>query len=256
MAQAENDQLRANDRAAFEEEFHKLTMDSKELKVFIGIAQMALGAFGYGTGPFDGTMDDKTTSAIQQYQKHRGLKVTTKLDAATVKTLFEDFDEWMKQIPYLPPLAIMIDDWDIGYVKVEGTWVIEQDQMAFPMQTSQIQCDRASKECVSGTARWTGKNLTSNIEKYVIETWNTHEIVMVSKDDQCVRSTMRVLKAQTSVTASQIKIDGNGFCKEITPELRLRLEDGMKVHKQLSNEREEQIKKFLRLPLFISDRNK
>src|SRR5215831_14329266 len=64
MAQAENDQLRANDRAAFEEEFHKLTMDSKELKVFIGIAQMALGAFGYGTGPFDGTMDDKTTSAI------------------------------------------------------------------------------------------------------------------------------------------------------------------------------------------------
>ena len=39
-----------------------------------------------------------------------------------------------------------------GYVNATGTWVIEGDNQGFPLQSTEINCERELKRCTSATA--------------------------------------------------------------------------------------------------------
>lgn len=93
-----------------------------------------------------------------------------------------------------------VDYWDRGYVRANGTWVFEDDtKQAFPRQTTQIQCYRDQKECMSAQAEIALDMLSVNTERFPITSWDQQSIVYTSRDPLCVsyiytisRSTQRV----------------------------------------------------------------
>src|SRR6476620_8513347 len=81
-------------REAEEQEFQKIKSNPKQFRDIVSVTQAALGALGYGTGPFDGNYDRKTADAIRRYQLARNLKQTGDLDVSTTKMAAEDFTEY------------------------------------------------------------------------------------------------------------------------------------------------------------------
>lgn len=63
----------ADEERGITEELNKLRANPKERRRLIMVAQMLLGRFGYGVGPFDGRFDDKTRRAIKYYQESNQL---------------------------------------------------------------------------------------------------------------------------------------------------------------------------------------
>ena len=54
-----------------EQELNEIRSDPKRFRGFVSVTQAALGALGYGTGPFHGNLDQKIISAIRHYQVTR-----------------------------------------------------------------------------------------------------------------------------------------------------------------------------------------
>ena len=69
-------------------------------------------------------------------------------------------------------------------VTAEGTWtraaVTPADEMAYPLQTSHISCDRQAQRCSEAMALVSGNVLTSELIEYEIESWNASVITFRS----------------------------------------------------------------------------
>ena len=233
-----------------ENDLQKAMSDPVQQKQLLLGIQLALGSFGYGTGPFNGVLDQKTKAAIRAYQKIRGIKQSGEVDYLTMKKILDDYQVNTKFIPYLSPFKVFTELWDSGYVKAEGTWIIEQDEMARPIQTTVIECDNVAKECSEATAELDDESLRVDTNRHKIERWDAHEIVTAPLGFLCVRYTMRILREQQSVKASRIKTKIEGECKYVTSELRLRLDDGMKIYRAQQTKKREAQKEFLNAPGF------
>ena len=61
------------------------------------------------------------------------------------------FPLWIRHggYPGLQSGYVSSELWDYGYVSAAGTWVIEDGPSAFPRQTTEIHCNRETKECIS-----------------------------------------------------------------------------------------------------------
>ena len=140
------------ERKAAEEEWSKITKDSKRMQETISSAQMALGAFGFSSGPFDGRFDEKTRRGILRYQVVRGLKQTSEIDFDTFSSLMDDFQVFHEALPYLPPLIVVVEAWNSGLIKATGTWILEGDEQAFPVQTTELKCYKEQRQCIEATA--------------------------------------------------------------------------------------------------------
>jgi hypothetical protein len=241
-------QLSPEELRAAEEDFLKYKDDSARRQQLIALIQMALGTFGYGTGPFDGLLDSKTKKAILAYQKTRGLKQSGEVDALTVTNVFEDYSISQRSIPYLPRFSVITDFWGDGAVIAKGTWIIEQDEQAYPIQTTEITCDKPTKECIEVTAELGNDTLGLFTTRHQIERWDEHEIVSSPKQFGCVRYTMRLLRASKAVTASRTRTSTEGMCKNLTSELRLRLDDGLKTQREQQAKKAEAMREFMQAP--------
>ena len=233
---------------ATEEEFQKYKDDPARKQQLLALVQMALGSFGYGSGPFDGVMDQKTKTAILAYQTTRGLRQSGEVDAITMINIFEDYSVSQRNIPYLSSLSVYTDSWGDGHIKAAGTWIIVQDEMAHPIQTTVIECYKLTKECVEATAELGNETLSVLTTTHRIERWDEYEIVTSPKQFGCVRYTMRVLREQKSVTASRARTKTEGMCAEVKSELRLRLDDGFKIHREQLSRKTEAMKEFMQAP--------
>jgi Putative peptidoglycan binding domain len=88
-------------------------------------AQQTLARFGYGT-KFTGELDEGTTDALIEYQKHSGLPVTGDLDERTRKQLWSDQDAIKK-----PVIAGGVSSLSIsgGLLVAEGLWLKRGDSV-------------------------------------------------------------------------------------------------------------------------------
>ena len=93
------------------------------------VAQMLLGRFGYGAGPFDGRFDDKTRRATKYYQEFNKFSATGELDYRTLKKLMDD-SGWLEQLSvHLPSGTFADEKWDTA-VSATGTWVTVESRPA------------------------------------------------------------------------------------------------------------------------------
>jgi hypothetical protein len=235
-------QLKQGDRglateAQQEEEkkdFLRLRSDPKRWREFVAMTQMTLGRLGYGTGPFDGRMDDKTKQALRRYQEQNRLPQTGDLDMNSMKRVFEDA-EALESVPIsLSNYQFFDEVWD-DYVSARGTWVLENDKQAFPLQTTRIHCNRQWNHCVEATAMvMLGHHLSVDIDYHEVERWDQHEIVTKPSEHLCARYTLRLSRSQKMVTGLRITTTTGKGCESIEKkDLTLRLVSGLEVYGEL-----------------------
>lgn len=250
-AGAPADALRGGE-AQEEAELVKMAKEKpQQYREYVAMMQMALGAFGFGTGPFDGILDERTIKAIRTYQGVRGLPQTGRPNSRTAESLMGDYELWTQNPPLLPKLRVFLDTWDQGYVSAEGTWIIEGEKSGRPIQTSRLECHMNRKICTEATTHMTGNYLSVGVEEHSIERWDSHEIVTKPSDSgamRCVRYTTRIGRTSRTVTGLRLRISEDGLCKDFTPELRLRLVDGMEVTNALRDGRHSRLKSLMQAP--------
>src|SRR4051794_17447643 len=83
------------------------------------------------------------------------------------------------RVPIKPSAAYGISDsgWDQGYISANGTWVHENTQPAFPIQTSAIHCYRDKKMCIDAQAQITWSDtLSVYLDEHAITRWDSQVI--------------------------------------------------------------------------------
>ncbi|HTK87551.1 MAG TPA: peptidoglycan-binding domain-containing protein [Nitrospiraceae bacterium] len=223
-----------------------LRADPRERRRLIMVAQMLLGRFGYGVGPFDGRFDDKTRRAIKYYQESNKLAATGELDYRTLKQLTDDAD-WLDQFPLqLPPFVFLDETWD-ATVSATGTWTLVNGRQVGSLQTTRIECNRQWKYCVESTAVVGESNqLVLNMENNEVERWDDQEIVTKPKVRGCVTDTLHLSRSQKSVTRLRVPTVSEPCRHSDVQNVTLRLESGVKVWTELKKAHKERFHRIMK----------
>lgn len=235
-------------------ELAKLKREEPEkYKQIVAGVQAALGAFGFGTGPFDGVLDGKTREAARKYQRIRKLPETGDIDFTTQDRIGRDFDVLLtKPVEIGPGMRMQDDFWDQGYVFARGTLIAVGHEQGNPAQTSEFRCYKDRKICIQATAvvYELGRQLDAEAKLFEIERWDQHELVTKPDELFCVRYTLRFVRATKSVTGVRLRTSDTGpLCKGLEPELEMRLVDGWKaVTWPLMEKRGARLKEVMQAP--------
>ena len=216
-------------------------------RMFTLVTQMLLGRLGYDVGPFDGQIGQRTQAAVGLYQKNRGLPVTLDpLSFETNKQISADFAALEQHAVDLPALLISTAAWDDGYVFAEGTWAVKGEDLAWPEQTSKINCFRNLGICIEATATiessalGTGeRHLVLDLHTYQVERWNAVELVTKPRHQSpCVQDVRRFRRLQKSVTGVRGPVTRDSGC-EGRAKLDLVLMEGLELSRKLKKRRGE-----------------
>src|SRR4030095_16836004 len=145
---------KAEGRLEYEAELQRLKRDKpKEYEETSQLAtlgtQLLLGRLGYGIGPYSGVLDEKTKNGLREYQKQRNLPITgDPLSFETFEQVNKDTNLLDYQPASFPGLFVFLDFWQSGYVSGKGTWVLTNEKMGLPEQTTHIQCLRDKRICI------------------------------------------------------------------------------------------------------------
>lgn len=217
--------------------FDEVSADSKDsTRATAAMLQMQLGAFGYGTR-ITGDFDAPTVAALKAYQSHRGIAPTGTLDSVTKQRLMGDWRILRKtNVGLLRPAEVNVESWTGGYATAKGTWVLTNDQMGIPFQTSDFRCYKANGFCIEATAmiipgRATPDSLFVDTDIYPIERWDEFEIVTKPLDFGCTRYVRRFNRTQGHVTGTRSTIKGGGECDTVAQhEFHMVLGNGNEVY--------------------------
>lgn len=140
----------------------------------------------------------------------------------------------------LPPFLSIVPVGD-QYVSVEGTWVIEGQRQAFPLQATEIRCERAMGRCSSATAQvMLGDQMHVDLGFYDIVSWEKSRIVFVDDSPLCVRYVYTIDLISKSVNGVRTKRPqanpSAAPCESVDKELRLTLKGGLEVTSALQDQ--------------------
>ena len=122
-------------------------------------------------------------------------------------------------------------------VRVKGTWTrqgrTEKSSMAYPLQTSTIDCYRQEHRCTEARAYVSGNLLTSDLVEYDIKSW-TKESIVLKNDGLCVSETYTIDLNTKAVSGAGHRVNGDtDYCK-LSPaeetEWSYRMEKGFPVY--------------------------
>ena len=217
-------------------------------RMFLSGTQWELGKLGYGTGPFDGVLDERTQRAIKAYQKNSGLPVTGLMDEHMLDQLSVDSNLVDRVTPSLPDKSFSARPWS-SYVEVSGTWIMENEESGNPVQTSRVTCYKAWNACLESTASivpGTSADLDLDHEFLEVERWDDHEIVTKPRDFGCVRYTMRISRSRSSATKLRTTLRTAGICGAVdTKDFRIRMGDGSEVTEKIDEQHRMDIERLV-----------
>ena len=135
--------------------------------------------------------------------------------------------------------TVYVGMWDEGYVAASGTWKIENQKQAFPLQYTEMKCRRSENFCTSATAEiGFYDTLTVDTNYYGIAKW-TADTIIITSSASCVDYTYTISRSSQRVIGTRNpKATTNEACpsgvgKEV---LQLSLADGAKVQSELEQE--------------------
>ncbi len=236
----------ADEERAVMAQLDKVRANPKERRRLIMVAQMLLGRFGYGVGPFDGRFDDKTRRAVQYYQESNKLSGSGELDYPTLKKLLQDAD-WLEQLPVqLPPAVFAGDGWEAS-VSASGTWTTANGREEMSLHTTHIECSRKWNFCLESTAMiGEGNQLILSMDHEEVERWDDQEIVTKPKERDCVTETLRLSRSQKTVTRVRTRTIGEPCRRSGGPDVTLRLDDGVTIWNNLDPARKEGYRRIMK----------
>ena len=193
--------------------------------------QSTLARLGYGN-TISGDVDERTRSAIREFERRHGLPVTGDPYAPELQVAIRFVDGKTLSSFGLSSLTVVGSN---ATFYAKGTWSPSDP----PRQTSEISCYRASRECRETTAYLLmGKLYTDEIE-YVVERWNDDELVARS-DKLCVSDVITINRASKSVILVRgsrgQSLEACAMLRTKSDDAVLRLVDGSKVADSLDAE--------------------
>ncbi|WNJ90075.1 hypothetical protein [Bosea sp. 685] len=128
------------------------------------------------------------------------------------------------------------NSWDAGLVSASGTWVIENEKQAFPLQYTELRCFRAESACRSATAEVSfGGTLTVDMDYYEVARW-TNDTIIFTTSAQCVSYTYTISRASARIVGIRTpKKTTDDTCLQSMGKdtLQLSLKDGFRVQMAL-----------------------
>jgi len=234
-----------------QQELDALRQKPDEFRTLITGVQIFLGRFGYGVGPYSGTLDQSTKQALKAYQEKSGLSQIGDLDFPTLKRLTEDDRLLNRVVPFLPSQTFHDQEWE-QWVEVQGSWMLKEGNTDDVLQTSRITCMREFKRCIDSTASLVNANvphLKVHTHVYDIQEWDDAKIVSAPYDGEaCAVSILRISRNPPLVTRFLSLQNKPGPCAKVKAEDRQYvLEDGPKIYQILRMQKAEAIQQILQV---------
>lgn len=163
------------------------------------------------------------------------LMLATSLAAISVSEMYV-----RSQVPVsLYGHSIFVDLWDDGYVALEGTWVMENEKHAYPLNTSTIVCRVRTKECTDSSAKIHAGStplLKATEDVHEITSWNKDTLIYQTSA-LCVDYVYTVSRATKQVSGiRKAKSGANPSCSDQRPEIKLRLTNGWDTYWQMEKD--------------------
>lgn len=131
---------------------------------------------------------------------------------------------------------VYTDGWDTGYVGLEGTWVIDNAEQAFPLQVSNIVCRSSTNTCIESLAQVSKHVLVVGQEAFEIVQWDSN-LLTYKTSANCVDYVYSINRATKQVSGIRTLRPGmESECPNVEKEFRLRLTDGYQVYRNLQEE--------------------
>ncbi len=234
-----------------EQELEAMRNKPKEFRTLITGVQIFLGRLGYGVGPFNGKLDEKTKQALTTYQKKTGLAVTGDINFETLKRLTEDDQVLNRIVPYLPPFESRKDEED-QWVDVQGSWMLKEGNNDDVLHTSRVTCMKEFQRCIDSTAslvNGSAPSLKVHTHVYDIKAWDDNKIVSLPYDGEaCAISILRISKSPLVVTRFVTVQSSPGPCMTAKSEDRQYvLDDGPKIYQILKVQKSKAIQEILQV---------
>ncbi len=241
----------AADQEKAEKELEALRQKPDEFRTLVIGVQVFLGRFGYGVGPYHGTLDEQTKKALKAYQQHVGLKATGDIDYATLKSLTQDDQVLNRVIPYLPPYAIKAGDWE-NVLEVQGSWMLKEGNTDDVLETSRILCLKSLGRCIDSTASLvnsTVPTMKAHTDIYEVKEWDENQIVSHPYEGEpCAVSILRVFRKPVLVTRFVSTHSNPSTCRKVKPaDYQYVLDDGPKIYQILKTQKAKAIQEILQV---------
>jgi hypothetical protein len=145
----------------------------------------------------------------------------------------------------LQPGSTWMGSWD-EYVHTRGTWTMENETLASPLQTTEIFCDRQQMQCTEAQAEVFGGMLSSQLIEYQITRWDSNVITFANTSSTCVdynytldRASQRLIGVRTTKKSTTCPLPISD--KSIT----LTLADGFSVWRRVQDEAAAKVHPFM-----------
>lgn len=152
----------------------------------------------------------------------------------------------------LPAGSVSTGSWD-NYVAARGTWVMENDRSASPVQTTQIFCHRMTMDCrVAQAEVGSGGMLYVEAHNYSVDRWDGDIITFRDTTAVCVDYAYTVSRVNQRVIGIRTTKKVTDLCSSVSKEpINLTLADGYKVEQQLRDEALAQVYPFMWMGLAL-----
>jgi hypothetical protein len=128
--------------------------------------------------------------------------------------------------------------WDQGFVTASGTWTLDGENHAFPLNMSEIQCIKDDRRCYAAGARLSDGYLVADLDFYNVTKWDSSTLEFVT-DAICVSYVYVINRNTEKLTGRRVaKTTEDPTCKSIisSPVLRLSFVNGLDVVNKLRSE--------------------
>src|SRR4051812_31983403 len=134
----------------------------------------------------------------------------------------------------LPTLSISTSAWS-DYAFARGTWTMDNEKPAFPLQTTDIRCYRHDMTCTSAHAEIAfGDTLNAELTNYDVTRWDDEVITFKSTSATCADYTYTINRMNERVIGTRTTKGTEETCRNTSKQpIHLTLTDGFKVWSRL-----------------------
>jgi hypothetical protein len=141
--------------------------------------------------------------------------------------------------------SVWTGSWE-GYVVARGTWIMDDEQIYSPLQTSQIICRKPPMTCVGADAElFSGTLLSVNVREYYVNNWDSNTITF-TLGSRCVEYIYTIDRRNERVIGTRKTLSTSGECLPLSDKpIKLSLSDGFKVWQQLYKDAQNKTSSFM-----------
>lgn len=158
---------------------------------------------------------------IRQFQSDIGADTTGILTFGQMQDLFRRNSRAKDSPVYSSSFAPLRISRFSGHIEVEGTWKIEGEQIAYPVNSSKIVCEKQKGFCLIASAELSIPSLEKDVEQYSLHistsfydiiSWSSDEVIAQAKSD--CRTVLLTINSSANEVFEVARNNDTGQCRE------------------------------------------